>query len=100
MSEERKLTPEEWGIRVMDVLARQPELATVTVHAMQAGIMEALDRRSERIAEVSAGLVEALNTKPHHVKRNHDVIVRAIRACVYHGSKWAKEMIAKEQPPE
>jgi hypothetical protein len=92
-----KFTPEQWAAVVSDVLAQQPELAAVTVQAMQAGILEARERLADRVADVSMGLVEALRTKPGHVKRRHDVIVRAIEASTVRGSTWSAEMIAREQ---
>lgn len=92
----RKFTPEEWAEIISDVLAAQPELAAVTVTAMQDGILRAQDRLRERISEVSMGLVEALNTKPGYVRRNHDVIVAAIEASTVHPSPWSKDAIAKE----
>lgn len=95
---EEKLTPEEWFAIVGETLAQQPELAAVTVEAMQAGILAANDRLRERVAEVSMGLVEALNTRPGHVKRGREAIVRAIEASTVCGSEWAKKMIAKERP--
>lgn len=94
---ERKFTPEQWAEIVSGVLANQPELAAITVTAMQAGILEANERLRDRIADVSMGLHQALNTKPGHVKRRHDLIVRAIEASNLRGSKWANEAIAKEQ---
>lgn len=94
---ERKFTPEQWAQIVSGVLAEQPELAAVTVTAMQAGILEANERLRDRVADVSMGLHEAMSTKPGHVKRKHDVIVRAIEASNLRGSKWANEAIAKEQ---
>ncbi len=93
----RKLTPEEWAEIVSGVLAAQPELAAATVTAMQAGILEAQERQLDRIADVSMGLHQALTTKPGHVKRRHEVIVRAIEASTLCGSKWATEAIVKEQ---
>lgn len=94
----KQFTPEEWAAAVGDVLAQQPELAAVTVQAMQAGILAANDRLRDRVSDVSMGLVEALRTKPGHVKRRHDVIVRAIEASVVYGSTWSDEMIAKLRP--
>ena len=98
MPDVEKLTPEEWAAIVGGTLARQPELAAVTVQAMQAGILAANDRLRDRVADVSMGLVEALNTKPGQVKRRSEVIVRAIEASTVRGSKWSSEMIAKERP--
>lgn len=94
----KKLSPEEWFAIVGETLARQPELAAATVEAMQAGILAANDRLRERVADVSMGLVEALNTRPGHVKRRRDVIVRAIKASTVCGSAWSEKMIAKERP--
>lgn len=94
----KKFTREEWADVVAGVIAAQPELVSVTVEAMQAGILEARERQLDRIADVSMGLVEALNTKPGHAKRRGDVIVRAIEASNVHGSRWAADMIAKERP--
>lgn len=92
-----KLTPEQWAAIVRDVLALQPELAAITVQAMQEGILEAQDRLRERIADVSMGLVEALNTKRGQVKRRSSLIIKAIMASTVYGSKWATETIAKEE---
>lgn len=94
---ELKITPEQWARLVSETLANQPELAAVTVTAMQAGITEANERLRDRVADVSMGLHQALITKPGHVKRRHEVIVRAIKASTLCGSKWATEAIAKEQ---
>jgi hypothetical protein len=93
----KKLTPEQWADVVSDVLANQPELAAVTVQAMQAGILAANDRLRDRVADVSMGLVEALNTKPGHARRRGNVIARAIEVSTVCGSKWADEMIEKER---
>lgn len=93
----KKFTREEWAAIVASVISEQPELVSTTVAALQEGIVAALDRRSDRLADVSMGLVEALNTKPGHVKRDHDVIVRAIEASNVHPTKWSAQMIAKEQ---
>jgi hypothetical protein len=92
----KKITREEWADAVAGVIAAQPELASVTVDAMQAGILEAQERQLDRIADISMGLVEALNTKPGQVKRRHDVIVRAIEASNHHPTKWSAEMIVRE----
>lgn len=100
MSDAAKITPEQWGAMVSEVLAAQPELAAVTVQAMQEGILQAQDRLRDRVARVSMGLVEALNTKRGQVRRNSHLIVRAIEASTVYGSKWSQEMIAKEQPPK
>jgi hypothetical protein len=94
----QKIDAGRWASIVSDVLARQPELAAVTVQAMQAGIIEANERLADRVADVSMGLVQALSTKPGHVKRRSDMIVRAIEASTVRGSKWAAGAIAKEQP--
>lgn len=92
-----KLTPEEWSSIVSGVLAAQPELAAATVNAMQAGILAAQERQLDRIAELSMGLVEALDTKPGHVKRRHYLIVRAIRASTAHPTPWSEKAIAREE---
>jgi len=94
--EKTKLSPERWAATVTFVLANQPELAGVTVQAMQEGILIANDRLRDRVAAVSMGLVEAMNTRPTHKKRRHDVIIRAIKASVVFGSKWSDDMIARE----
>jgi hypothetical protein len=93
---EKKLTRDQWAATVADVIAEHPEWMAATVNAVQAGILEAQERQLGRIADVSMGLVEALNTKPGHVKRNHAAIVRAVEASNVHGSKWAEAMISKE----
>lgn len=94
---ERKLTAAEWEAIVVDVLAAQPELAAATVRAMQAGILAALDRREEQLVDVSFGLMEALNTKPGHKRRDHERIVKAIEASSLHATAWSAEAIKKEQ---
>jgi hypothetical protein len=92
----KKINEDEWAEIIHDRLAAQPELAAVTVQAMQEGILTANDRLRERVAEVSMGLVEAIRTKPGQVRRKRDVIVRAIMASTVYGSKWSDEAIAKE----
>lgn len=91
------LSERDWSALVAEVLAVHPEFADVTVRALQEGILAAMGRRSDRLVDVSMGLVEALRTKPHHVNRDHDQIIRAIEASTVHPSKWSAEAIAKEQ---
>ena len=93
---EQNLTRDEWAEIVSDVLAEHPEWAAATVQATQAGILEANSRLRDRLADVSLGLVEALNTKRGQVKRRRDMIVAAIEASTVHPTKWSAEMIAKE----
>lgn len=90
------LTRERWAAIVAETLAEHPGWAAVTVQAMQTGIVEANERLRDRLADVSMGLVEALNTKPGHVKRNGAQIVRAIEASNVHPTKWSAQAIAKE----
>jgi hypothetical protein len=92
-----KLDPEEWKSIVAEVLTAQPELAAATVQAMQAGILAALNRRSDRLADVSLGLAEAIRTKPGQAGRNRALIVRAIEASTVHPTKWSEAAISKEQ---
>jgi hypothetical protein len=92
-----ELTELDWATMVISVLADHPEWAGTTVQAMQSGILMSNDRLRERIATVSMGLVEAINTKPNHVKRRHDFIIDAVNASTVAGSKWAKETIEREQ---
>ena len=92
-----KITRDEWATLVAEVIREQPEYAAATVQAMQAGILAALDRKAGRLVDVSLGLVEALNTKPGHVRRNHASIIRAIEASTVHPSAWSAEAIAKEK---
>jgi hypothetical protein len=91
------ITREQWADMVADVLSAHPEFAAVTVQAMQEGILAAVARESDRRALVSMGLVEALNTKPRHVKRNHDRIITAIEASTFHPTTWSAAAIEKEQ---
>lgn len=91
-----KISAGEWYEVIATTLAQQPELAATTVQAMQAGLIEALDRQQERNADLSMGLWQAMTTKPHHVKRDHAAIVRAIEASTLYGSAWAKQAIEKE----
>lgn len=97
MTQPERITPEEWFAAVREVLAQQPELAAVTVQAMQEGILAANDRLRARIADVSMGLAEAMRTKLPHRRRNHDLIVKAIKASTVHPSIWSKEAIRKER---
>lgn len=92
-----EITAEEWAAIVAHVLKEHPEFAAVTVQAMQAGIMAAVDRRAERLVRTSLALVEALNTKPHHVKRDHARIIDGIKASTYHPTAWSQAAIIKEQ---
>lgn len=91
------VTSDQWFDIVAETLTEHPEFASATVQAMQDGLLRALDRKSERLAVVSLALVEALNTKPEHVKRDHDRIVAGITASNYHPTKWSAEMIARER---
>ncbi len=93
---EEKLTRDDWAEIVGSALTEHPEWASTTVEAMQAGILEANNRLRDRIADVSLGLVEALNTKRGQAKRRRDMIVTAIEASTVHPTKWSAEMIAKE----
>lgn len=91
-----EITAEEWATLVAEILAQHPEFAAVTVQAMQAGIMAAVDRKAERLARTSLALVEALDTKPHHVKRDHARIIEGIKASTYHPTAWSQAAIIKE----
>lgn len=93
----KRYTPGEWGAYVAEVIAAQPELVAVTVGAIQEGILRDRERQLDRISTISTGLVQALSTRPHHVKRQHDLVIAAIEASNYHPSKWSEQMIAKEQ---
>jgi hypothetical protein len=86
-----------WKALVTEVLTAHPEFAATTVEAMQRGLLAAIDHQRDRVVTVSMGLVEALNTQPHHVKRDHARIIAAIEASTYYTSKWSTEAIAKEQ---
>jgi hypothetical protein len=97
MTMSEKLTSEEWFNTVAAVLAEHPDYAAATVQAMQDGLTEALDRKSERLAAVSMGLHEALSTKPDHVKRNRELIVTAIKASTLYRTPWSAAAIAKER---
>jgi hypothetical protein len=90
-----ELARERWVSVVCDVLAEHPEWAGVTVGAMQQGLLDALDRRSERLSTVSLGLYEALSTRPGVKRRRRDVIVDAIKASNFHPTKWSAEMLAR-----
>lgn len=92
----KEFTREQWADAVAEVISLHPEWVAATVNAVQAGILEANERLRDRVADVSMGLHQALITKPGHVKRRHDVIVRAIEASTLCGSKWADETIARE----
>ena len=87
----------KWMRTVVDVLADHPGWAASTVQAMQAGIMEALDREWARRETVSWGLMEALNTKPGQLKRDHERIIAGIEASNFCDTPWSKKMIAREQ---
>lgn len=93
----KEIDKARWSARVVAVLAEHPGWAAATVQAVQAGVIEALDRQRARTEAVSMGLVEALNTKPGHVKRDHEVIIAAIEASIHNGSPWAKKMIERER---
>ena len=93
---DRKLTVEEWAATVASVLAEHPEWMAATVNAVQKGVLVAQERLKERIAEVSLGLYEALNTKPHYVRRRHEFIIGGIKAGNLHPTPWSKEAIEKE----
>lgn len=66
---ERKFTPEQWAEIVSGVLANQPELAAVTVTAMQAGILEANERLRAELDD-AAGYLAAT----HRHAARHDVL--------------------------
>lgn len=91
----KKYTPAEWAEIVSDVIAAQPELVAVTVGAVQEVILRDRERQLDRISTISTGLVQALSTQPHHVKRQHDLVIAAIKDSNYHPSKWSAEMIAR-----
>jgi hypothetical protein len=93
---EREPTVEEWAATVAFVLAEHPEWMAVTVNAVQKGVLTAQERLRERIAEVSLGLYEALNTKPHYVRRRHEFIIGGIKASNMHPSVWSAAAIEKE----
>jgi hypothetical protein len=71
----KKITEAEWAEIVHDRLAAQPELAAVTVAAMQEGILTANNRLRERVAELSMILLASTRPKPGQVRRKRDVIV-------------------------
>lgn len=91
------LSRNEWATVVAEVLRAHPEFAAVTIQAMQEGILAALDRKSERLADVSMGLYEALRTKPGAARREREQIIKAIEASIFHPTTWSKDAIAKEQ---
>ena len=93
-----KIDPEEWAQLVASVLADRPELAAITVQAMQAGLLAAVDRQRTRNETLSMGLYEALNTMPKHVRRDHERIIKAVEASNLHSTPWAEKMIARERP--
>lgn len=93
----RDLTKEQWSAIVSEVLSAQPDLAATTVTAMQEGILLAQDRQLERLANVSMGLAEALRTKPGYVKRQHDLIIKAIEDSTLMTSPWSYGAIAQER---
>lgn len=93
----KQFTREDWALFVTSVISEQPELVSTTVAALQAGILSAQDRQLDRISDLSMGLHEALSTKPGHVRRQHDVIVKAIEASNIHPTAWSEAAIAKEQ---
>jgi hypothetical protein len=91
------LTRARWATVVADVIAEHPEWMSTTVEAVQAGILAAQERQLDRIADLSMGLIEAINTKPGHVKRNHGAIIKAIEASNVHPTVWSEKAIAREQ---
>lgn len=86
-----------WMATVVETLAEHPDWAATTVQAMQAGLLEALDRELTKRETVSWGLKEALDTRPGAVKRDHGLVIAAIEASTFRGTAWAKKMTEKEQ---
>lgn len=97
MASEPVFTEHEWDHLVSSVLADQPELAAVTVTAMQAGILIAVDRQRKRALTLSLGLHEALRTERRAKTRKHDVIIEAVEVSNLHPTKWSKEAIERER---
>lgn len=92
----REMTKDEWAAAVYAALAAHPDWAAATVEAMQAGILEAIDRQKDRTLKVSLGLVEALNSQPGAKKRDGQRIIDAIEVSQFHPTPWSAKMIERE----
>ena len=92
----REMTPEEWAGVVCATLATHPDWASITVNAVQAGLLEALDRQKDRVSKLSWGLHQALSSTRKAKRRNRKMIVEAIVVSTLHPTKWSAAMIARE----
>ena len=91
------ITKEQWQELVYEVLADHPDWAASTVDAMQGGLLQALERKQDRISDLSYGLYEALNTRRGSLRRDGQRIIAAINASQFANTKWSAETIAKEE---
>lgn len=91
-----EFTREQWASAVHAVLAAHPDWVADTVNAMQAGVVEALDRQKDRTLTVSLGLVEAVRTERRSKGRVHDRIIKAIEVSNFHPTPWSKSAIEQE----
>lgn len=96
-SENEKITPDQWAALVMDVLGSQPELAAVTVTAMQRGLLLAIDSSKERNVTLSRGLHAALQTERRAKTRDHEAIIQAVEASTFHHTPWSERAIERER---
>lgn len=95
----REMTTQEWAAIVHSTLAAHPDWVGVTVEAMQAGVVEAIDRQKDRVMTLSTGLMEALNSRPGAKTRDRQRIVDAIEVSQFHPTQWSAKMIERESTP-
>lgn len=97
MDVDEEIARSRWRVLVKDTLADHPDWAADTIQAVQNGVLTANNRLRDRIADVSMGLWQALNTTRKAKRRNRAMIVRAIEASTLARTPWAEEAITKEQ---
>jgi hypothetical protein len=98
MTEESKeLKRYKWEAMVSKVLAEHPDWMAGTINAAQRGMLAAIERQQERNTDLSMALWEALRTKPHYKRRDHEMIIKGIQASTLHPTKWSAEALEKEQ---
>lgn len=91
------ITREQWQELVYEVLADHPDWAADTVACMQQGLLQALERKQDRISDLSHGLHEALTTRRGSLRRDGQRIIAAINASNFANTKWSADAIAKEE---
>lgn len=91
-----EVSREEWASVVAATLADHPDWVDTTVQAMQAGMVEAIERQRDRVTVLSWGLYQALSTTRKAQRRDRQKIVQAIETSTLHPTVWSAAMIKKE----